>query len=394
MRRFKQLTFFIVILLSIVVLLYIVGNILNTERRLTFGKVEQMSEQVFYVSPTGYESNGPGELIKTEKLLSTPAGMDGWRVMYTSTDKDNNQIIVTGLIVAPSNMKKDEKHTVVSWGHPTTGIAPRCAPSVGIDPFDSIEGLRDLVHNGYIVVATDYSGMGIPGSPSFLIGETEGRNVLDIVRASHDLLPNNASSDVFLWGHSQGGHAGLFAEQIAASYASELTIKGVATAAPATKLGELLTADEGDVSGVTIGSYAMSAYSKAYSVDLTSILTPEGISHTPVMADLCLLGQNQKIHDIATPLIGNYFKSSPQTTEPWATMLSENTPGLQKIKAPLFVAQGDIDTLVRPEITQSFVDEQKALGANVTYVPVPKTGHGMVALKAMPDVIKWMANQK
>ncbi len=351
----------------IIVALYVVGTILNTERRLTFGKLEQVTEQFFYTNPTGYETNGPGELIKTEKLMSVPAGMDGWRVMYTSTDKDEKEIIVTGLIVAPS---------------------------VGFDLFDSIEGLRDLVYSGYIVVATDYSGMGMPGSPSFLIGETEGRNVLDIVRASQDLLPDNTSSDVFLWGHSQGGYAALFAEQIAPQYTPELLIKGVAAAAPATELGEILNADEGDVSGITIGSYAMNEYAQAYSVELDTILTQGGIDSTPAMADLCLFGQNAKLHEIATPLIGNYFKSSPQTTEPWAAILRENTPGQLKINTPLFVAQGEIDTPVHPNITQSFVDKQKALGADVTYLPIPKTGHGMVALKAMPDVIKWMAQNK
>ncbi len=393
-RKIRITVTFIALLIGIMATLYIVSNALNTERRLTFGVVEKLDEQPFYASPDAYEPTTPGALIRTQKLLSAPAGTDGWRVMYTSTDEDGKEIAVTGLILAPHNMPKDKKYTVVSWGHPTTGIAPKCAPSVGIDPFDSIEGVRDLINNGYIVVATDYSGMGIPGSPSFLIGQTEGRNVLDIVRAAQGLLPNNVGSDVFLWGHSQGGHAALFAEQIASSYAPELSIKGVAVAAPATELGELLAADKGDVSGITIGSYAMNAYSAAYNTDLKTILTQQGIDNTPSMGELCLFGQNQKLHDIATPMIGNYFKSDPESTEPWATILTENTPGQQKITAPLFVAQGDIDTLIHPAITESFVARQRALGANVTYLSVPKTGHGMVALRSIGDVVTWMAQQK
>lgn len=373
-------------------ILYAMTIFFNTQKRLAVGAFESWTEQPFYELPqsANIPKNKPGSVIRTQKLYSTPQGIDGWRVMYTSTDRTGNDIVVTGIIAAPAGLASGQKRTVVAWGHPTTGTAQRCAPSVGIDPFDTIEGLRDLVAHGYIVVATDYSGMGAAGPPSFLIGETEGRNMLDIVRAVQKTLPENTTNDVILWGHSQGGHAALFAEQIATTYASELTVKGVATAAPATQLGDLLEADAGDVSGITIGSYAMQAYSTAYGQNLTTILTPDGQAATPTMATLCLIGQNQKLHEIATPLIGKYFTSKPTTTQPWADILKQNTPGQSAIKTPLFVAQGQSDTLVNPQITQQFVDNQVALGATVTFVPIANTGHGMVALRAIPQLIDWM----
>ena len=71
---------------------------------------------------------------------------------------------------------------MVGWGHPTTGTAPKCAPSNGIDPFDLIEGMGDLINAGYAVAAADYPGLGVTGPNSYLIGTSEGNSVLDAVR--------------------------------------------------------------------------------------------------------------------------------------------------------------------------------------------------------------------
>ncbi len=118
----------------------------------------------------------------------------------------------------------------MAWAHPTTGSAQACAPSLFVDPFALIEGLHEFLADGDVIAATDYSGMGAIGSPSYLIGTTEGNNVLDSVRAARALRDAHAATRLLLWGHSQGGQATLFAA--AADYAPELHLVGVAVAAP------------------------------------------------------------------------------------------------------------------------------------------------------------------
>ncbi|MEF2975894.1 alpha/beta fold hydrolase [Subtercola sp. YIM 133946] len=289
--------------------------------------------------------------------------------------------------------------------HPTTGVAADCAPSLNVDPASlvgvidpfGIEGLDRLLAAGYVVAATDYPGLGAPGPDSYLIGTTEGNSVLDAARAARQIAGAGAGSRLLLWGHSQGGHAALFAAQDARSYAPELNLLGVAVAAPATELGALLKADIGDVSGVTIGAYAFQAYANVYGpttpgATLLSILTPAGAAATPAMNDLCLLAQNSRLHEIATPLIGQYLAADPTTVEPWASLLAANTPGATAMPVPLYVAQGDTDTLVRPGDTADFARDQCALGAQVTYVSVAATGHGLVAFRAMDTVLPWFAH--
>ncbi|MGQ2915882.1 hypothetical protein [Microbacterium aurantiacum] len=89
--------------------------------------------------------------------------------MYRSTDLNGDPVVSTGVVVVPLGPPPAEGRTVVSWGHPTTGSASECAPSLGLDPYIGIEGMRVLLDRGYTVVATDYTGMGTAGPDSYLI---------------------------------------------------------------------------------------------------------------------------------------------------------------------------------------------------------------------------------
>ena len=354
------------------------------------GAVEEWTEGPFCRLPDPLPPGAPGAIVRSEPIGSAPADALAWRVLYHSTDLNNIPILVSGVVVAPRSPAPPGGRTIVSWGHPTTGIVQRCAPSVGIDPFDLIEGLRDLLAAGYVVAATDYPGMGAAGPGSYLIGETAGRSVLDAARAARALEGTGAGSRLLLWGHSQGGHAVLFAAQSAAAYAPELQLLGAATAAPA---AELLDADIGDVSGVTISAYAFATYASVYrdtpGATLDTILTPAGAAATPAMASLCLFGQNRQLHELAQPLIGTFVAADPRTRQPWAALLQQNTPGAAKLTVPLFVAQGGADTLVRPETSARLVARECGLGTHVTTLTVPAADHGLIASAALPTVLKW-----
>jgi acetyl esterase/lipase len=363
-------------------------------RRVVEGVVGAEHEAPFYAVPDPLPPGQPGALVRSEPLPQGPAGALAWRVLYHSRDLNGADILVSGVVVAPSTPAPPGGRTIVSWAHPTTGAAKQCAPSLGVDPFDLIEGLQDLLKAGYVVAASDYPGMGADGPDSYLIGASEGHSVLDAARAARS-LPSGAGDRLLLWGHSQGGQAALFAGQEAATYAPEMALRGVAVAAPATDLGGLLKSDIGDVSGVTIGSYAFAAFTSVYhdvpGVALDTILTPAGALATPGMAQLCLFGQNGELHRIATPLIGHYLAADPATTQPWATLLRQNTPGAIRLPVPLFVAQGATDALVKPELTWQFADRECGLGTRVTRLSIPATGHGEVALRALPTVLPWFA---
>ncbi|MDR6972677.1 alpha/beta fold hydrolase [Leifsonia shinshuensis] len=328
-------------------------------------------------------------MVRWEVVPGAPERANAWRILFRSTDLQGRAVLNSGMLVVPEGAAPAGGRTIVSWGHATTGSAEKCAPSRSVDPYVWMEGLTGLLKQGYAVVSTDYTGMGVPGPDSYLVGDTEGRNVLDAARAARALLGSAASDRVLLWGHSQGGQSVLFAAQLWKQYAPELDVRGVAVAAPATDLASLLRADIGDISGVSIGSYAFAAYSDVYDVPLDGILTPQAIAALPAINDRCLITQNSALHKVAAPLVGRFLSGDPETTQPWAGLLAENTPGAVVFPVPLLVAQGSSDKLVRPESTEAFVDHEKRSGADVRYDVVPGATHGTIANSALPAVLRF-----
>ena len=367
------------------------------------GIVRQCSEDVvehatighFYALPDPLPARPPGTLIRSERLLGAPDGAIAWRVIYHSRDLDGRDIGVSGIVIAPDRPAPAGGWPIVSWAHPTTGATGRCAPSEGLDPFALVAGSHELVRAGYVVAATDYSGMGADGPPSYLIGPTEGNNVLDAARAAQHVPNAHAGRELLLWGHSQGGQAALFAAEQAPRYAPELRLRGVAVAAPAAELGRLLADHRDDVSGVTIGSYAFDAIQEVYGptdpeVRLDALLTPVGVSVVSKIAPRCLLTDTKELHRIARPAVGNFYAVDPSTTPPWREILEQNTPGHEPIGVPILVTQGDADKLVLPATTADFVTRLCRSGEHVTYHTYPHIDHGLVGERSVPLLIPWL----
>lgn len=371
--------------------LALLGGIVAAEQvRIVGDALERRGIDAFYAQPADAAIGDPGSLVAVDALAGAPLAARGWRLMYRSTDLRGDPVVVTGVLVEPLTPPPPGGRTVVSWGHPTTGSARDCAPSYGFDPYLGIEGLRALLDRGYAVVATDYAGMGTDGPDSYLVGATAGRNVLDAVRAARELRGDRLSDRVILWGHSQGGQAVLFAGQLAADYAPELRVLAVAAAAPAADLTALMSAHLDDISGVTIGAYAFTAFAGIYDEPLEGILTPAALEIVPRMVELCLLSNLDELHRIGDPLVGDFTLADPTTTEPWASLLRENSAGASAFAAPLFVAQGLDDELVVPRDTAAFVAREASLGMRVTYHEIPFADHGTVAYLAVPGLLQWL----
>lgn len=373
-------------------ILAVTGAVVAAEvARFAGDALERPGIDAFYEQPADAATGDPGTIVKTDPLLGAPLAARAWRIMYRTTTAAGEPVVATGVLVVPLLPAPPEGRTVVSWGHPTTGAARDCAPSYAFDPFSLIEGLRALLDRGYAVVATDYVGMGTDGPDSYLVGITGGNAVLDAVRAARAVPEARASDRVILWGHSQGGQAVLFAAEQAPQYAPELQIQAVAAAAPAANLADLMSAHLDDISGVTIGSYAFTAFSETYpDAPLESILTPAALKTVPQMNELCLLSNIDELHAIGQPLVGDFTIADPTTTAPWSDLLAENSAGATAFEAPLFLAQGLKDELVVPKDTAAFAEHEAGLGIRVTYQEIPFATHGTVALLAIPGLMQWL----
>jgi hypothetical protein len=168
----------------------------------------------FYTPPANMPDKKPGTIIRSTPITA-PSGAKAWKVLYHSRSVAGDDIAVSGVVVVPNGAAPRDGRPVVTWAHGTEGLGDDCAPSKDADAASTLPFVKQLVDAGYVVAATDYEGLGTPGVHPYLVGESEGRSVLDAARAARLLKGAGAGERVLVAGHSQGGQAALFAGELA-----------------------------------------------------------------------------------------------------------------------------------------------------------------------------------
>lgn len=350
---------------------------------------------VFYTVRPQDLSGPPGTLIRAQPIdIAFVYRAKAYRILYVSRNHKGQKVGVSGMAVVSTLPSGSAERPVVAWAHPTTGIARKCAPSKQSSPL-AIPGVKDMIVRGYTVVATDYPGLGTTGNIPYLIGVGEAQAVLDSVKAIRALPAAQAGRRFVLWGHSQGGHAALFAAGLARTYAADLALLGVAAAAPATNLGVLLDDDINSVSGRILAAMTLLAWSRNYGFALDGIVneaTLKIIRHidkncvSSLKGDLGALSAEQDLGK-------KFLNYDPNSRQPWRGLMAKNNPASLSINVPVLVAQGEADPLVRPKVTAAYVRGLCRTNKAVSYLTMPGVDHGLAALKSAPQVVAWIENR-
>ena len=334
----------------------------------------------------------PGTIIRLWPLEGGgPGDADAFHILYRSTGLKGEPIPVSGAIFIPSGAAPAGGRNVIAWAHPTSGVAPPCAPSLMPNTGGMMWNLEEMLSQGYVVVATDYPGLGTDGIHPYLIGVSEGRAVLDSVRAARNLPRSGASNRFAVWGHSQGGHAALFTGELAAGYAPDLKLVGVAAAAPATTLVELF--DDDAATEQDLLAMALLSWTRLQNVPVESIVEPAAIPAFNKTARDCLesVAEFETIEKDEKPLQNEkFFKFDPSEVEPWKGIMVRNSPGQAPAGAPVFIAQGTADITVNPQITKRFAKALCAQGVRVSFVELPGVSHTFAARDSAPAALAWM----
>ncbi|MGH9228952.1 MAG: lipase family protein [Acidimicrobiales bacterium] len=334
------------------------------------------SPGAFYTPPDDL-SAPPGTVLRSESFDSgLPAGARGWRVLYVSADEHDHPIAVSGLIIARDD-PTEGSHPVLAWAHRTTGIARACAPSLTDEPLEGIPDMSGPLEQGWVVALTDYPGLGTPSPHPYLVGVSEGRAVLDSVRAAHDLdIGMDLSDEYVVWGHSQGGHAAIFAGQLADEYMPDYELAGVAALAPATRLQHNLAAIEGTEAGNLLTILTVEAWSRYYAEITTDILTSAARRPAERIARACLNQPSRyRIVIVGLTLPDTITARDVTADAGWTDRLAQNTPDPGGVTAPLFVGQGLVDDVVNPAVTQAWVSERCAVGVPTEWHTYPGVTH-------------------
>lgn len=317
----------------------------------------------------------PGDVIVATEA-DPPNGGRAWIVDHHSASLDGRDIAVRAILAIPMVTPPKDGFPVIIWGHASKGVADSCAPSH--EGPAAVPLIDNLIAAGYAVVAPDYEGLGAHGTHPYMVGESEGRSMLDGARAATRVKGSGVTplSPVILWGFSQGGQAAAFAAEIGPTYAPEVQLKGVAMAAPVADISNFVKRSENWPEQFGLLVTIAYAFSKTYpGLPLDQVLTPG------VLAELDVLEQ-QCVREVTTHFnrpIPEMLVKSPREVPAFAQRLQESQAGQRAISIPVLVVQGNIDQIVDPADTDALVRRYCDKSVKVSYLVRADENHNILS---------------
>lgn len=376
---------------GIVVLIALFALAIKVGREDIQADERQKALEPFYTPPSPLPPGSPGELIGQEPLdVDIPGGGQGVRVLYLSQQSDGTMTASSGMVFYPAGPAPAQKRKVVAWAHPTVGMGDACAPSRTEDPIGDMSWLSEMLARGWVVTATDYAGLGTPGTERYLVGRDEARDVINSVRAAQRVEAAYAGTEYAVWGHSQGGHAALFTAMESESYAPELNLVATAAAAPAAELATLFSEQYQSVVGWVIGPEVLVAWPGVYpDLPIDDVISSSGQKRYESMANDCLAkGGDEAL--IRKELGQDFFQNNPVTFPAWYSASTSETPAVLSPDQPLLIAQGLDDQVVLPNTTMIYVNRSCDAGSNLTTMWFGGIGHEVAAKVSGPTVTMWL----
>lgn len=333
-----------------------------------------------------------GDLLRAEAYPDRPSGAAAFRLLYATVDPDGTARPASAVLYVPAATRSARLPLVV-WVHDTTGVARSCAPSLLGEQSGGLAALAQLLAAGYAVIAPDLPGLGPSGPSSYLLGVFEGRAVLDAIGAAGQ-VPGVLVGETVLWGYGQGGHAVLWADQLASSYAPGIRIAGVVAVAPATDLTGTFAAAIAAGQAGTLGTDLLQAYAARYpDVRLGDYTGASGRLLDEIAAHCD--GDRGLIGDAWAQATGYDRAWTMPATSPLAARLAENTPS-GPFGDPVLVVQGAADVEIPAVVQDDWVQARCTAGARVEYRKLPGVGHAGMAAPGSPAVsvvLAWVGDR-
>lgn len=349
----------------------------------------------FYVPPDPLPTE-PGTVIRTEPLGVDVPGGQGYRMLYVSQRPDGSPAVSGGMVFIPDTPAPADGRPVVAWAHGTVGMGDACAPSRAANPLgDTDNWLDQMMALGWVVTATDYVGLGTPGPELYLVKEAEVADVVNSVRAVRNIPQAQAGDRYVVWGHSQGGHSSLWSGHLAPELAPELTLLGVAAAAPAAELADIMGAQWNTTVGWGIGPEVLISWPYVYdSLSADQVATAAGLRTYEQLAEDCTYDKQLLLEILALRAGGQqFFKTNPVTVPQWEPVVREQTPPALPANMPVFMAQGTADEIVLAWPNAKLQETWCEAGSTLTTLWMGGIGHLAAATTSGPSAVAWIADR-
>ena len=346
----------------------------------------------FYATPTSIPA-APGTLIRSEPLGVNVPGATSYRVLYSSQRPDGSMAVSSGMVFVPTTPAPPGGRPVVAWAHGTVGQGDACAPSRSENPLgDTANWLDQMMQLGWVVTATDYSGLGTQGPNLYLVAQAEVSDVVNSVRAARQIPNIDASNRYVVWGHSQGGHSALWSGHLAPTFAPELKLLGVAAAAPAANLNLIMGAQWDGVIGWGIGpEVALSWPVINPTLPINGVVTQAGIDNEESISQQCTSSKSLLLNLALRKVFGqNFFTENPSNNAQWKSMGLQQTPSPLPASMPVFVGQSTADQVVLAWPNAVLQNQWCKAGSTISTLWVGEVSHQLTAETIGPDVVRWI----
>jgi len=392
--------------------------------------------QPFYADVMKMTPQGKlGQVIKQESIATSVKGAQAWRIAYISSDIAERKTISTGLVVAPVGQAPAGGRPVMSWAHGTTGSAQNCGPSQVINPAAplneyflvggnswtdyGIPAVEEFIKEGYVLVATDYQGLGGGGRHQYSVAATNAMDTLNAARAAISIKEAGAGKKTLVYGWSQGGGAaialagmpeyikqtGTVADNIDIIGFVALAPQDISILAPAGKLDQA-AADKyfqssqkmflDNVFNFTHATmYYWGTQAAFPNLKLSDIFTDEGVKvANEIYNNKCMHAASDTFNFNYGTSYASLLKQTPANTVAWAQAMQKGGVPVVKPVAPVQIYFGSKDTAVPPMMHKLYQEQMCKLGGNVGRMQLPgEQSHFTTPGSSKPFYLSWVKDR-
>jgi alpha-beta hydrolase superfamily lysophospholipase len=358
--------------------------------------------------PSTVNPDDAGKLVSADAIPNLDPSLSALtskavRITYRSYALSGAAIVVSGVLLTPKGMAPEGGWPVVSWAHGSSGTNDQCAPSTALNKDGKVDlygyagFVAELLKAGYAVVATDYEGLGTPGEHPYIIADSEGRGMIDAVRAGIQADPT-LSKSWFSVGHSQGGQAAIAAGELVDTWGRALNFRGTIGLAPVTNVGAAYY--YGSPGPVDRGFYLLALQglkTQHPELKFEDYLGKQALQLMPETQKECTF----KIWEDFSADMGsklNDFQFTPQSPEAALALqplLDEQSVPRGRTPGPMLLLQGDNDPSIKVSVTTQAVRNATAAGTLAEFKLYPGKDHYSVLAPgsfggSADDVIEWL----
>jgi dienelactone hydrolase len=336
------------------------------------------------------------------------------RIVYLTEPRPGLKRWTSSLLYVPTNndgsCRKSAPLALVAHG--TTGLASTCGPS-RYPAFGVQYMTMPLVARGFLTIAPDYMGLGLPSRSQhpYLVKEPTIASMMDAVRAVRELsrqgsLAGCAGTKLVMVGHSQGGHAVLKAGAQTRKELPGVQHAGTVSFAPA--LGSAGVWLEGLKANfrTTPGTvYLLSLYwaAEQYYGYKKNWLRADFRKRWSVLTQQMCFSELDALIRGAYPQLGNIFTQeflnatlTCETSgncsgyEPFYSMVRNNISGTDKPNAPTLLVQGSRDSVVTTSSVRCIADRLRNHGSQHKSCLISNASHASVVSSGWKQVLPWL----